>query len=98
VQVSIHKKEAYIQWVLSAENKVYLMDLDIYSKISDTVKIGYSFESIQRLESNHLFSLGAKAYGELRLYKKKKKNLEIIEHVRIENCLCEQALNVPPSI
>ncbi|MDI9387044.1 MAG: hypothetical protein QM387_05590 [Spirochaetota bacterium] len=98
MQVSIHKKEAYTQWVLSAENKAYLMDLDIYAKASDMVKIGYSFESIQRLDTNHLFSLGAKGYGELRLYKKKKKNLEIIEHVRIENCLCEQALNVPPNI
>lgn len=95
MKVLFYQKKELTQWSISAENKHYLMDIDIYSYHNQMSKIGYSFESMQRLQNEHLFNLGQRGYGELRIYKKNKKKLETLEHVRVEHCLCEQALNLP---
>jgi len=32
---------------------------------------------------------GASGYGELKIFKSKKKNIELIEQVKVSNCVCE---------
>lgn len=97
MQVLMSKKNDFTQWTITAENRQYLIDIDIYCPNSDIAHIGYSFESTQKVHSSDQFAFGTTGYGELRIYKKIKKKLETLEHVRIENCFFEQAVNLPLS-
>lgn len=74
-------------WAVTAENKKYFIDVDVYCKKSDMLLINYTAPNGLKLHNN-LWN-GGTGYGEIRLYKKVKKNLETIEHARIENCGCE---------
>lgn len=94
IQIQIYPKEELVQSALSAENSIYLIDIDMYSQVSEMSKLGYDFKDSKDPLPSHLFVLGSNAYGELRVYKKNKKKLEIIEQIRIENCFCEYSPNL----
>lgn len=91
IQVVFNQKEDCFKWSLSVENNRFLIDIDVYANYSDLSTLGYSFQSPQRFHEYNQFFVGTKGYGEFRIYKKNNKRLEIIEHARIEDCLCEQA-------
>ena len=46
-------------------------------------ELPYGNHKVQKILS------GSEGNGELRIYKKIKKNLELIHHAKIENCVCE---------
>lgn len=95
LKILISEKKELRQWAITAENKKYLMDIDIFCPQDTIMQLAYSFESTQRAHAHDQYILGTSGYGELRIYKKNKKKLETIEHVRIENCFFEQSLNLP---
>lgn len=74
-------------WIISAQNNKYLMDVDVYCKKSDMLFNNYV--NPQGLIPHKTLWSGGNGIGEIRLYKKIKKSLEIIEQARIENCGCE---------
>ncbi|MGP1587845.1 MAG: hypothetical protein ACTTHG_05830 [Treponemataceae bacterium] len=77
------------RWTVTAENSKNFLDVDVFCKKSEMIKKKYlnprgtvSFDS---------FWSGGNGTGEIRLYKKVNKDLEIVEQARIENCICEYA-------
>ncbi len=76
-----------LHWMVSANNKSYVIDVDIFC-IADLMFV----RSIELPEGGRKILKvlsGGTGNGEIRLYKKIKKNLELIEHAKIQNCLCE---------
>ncbi len=76
-----------LHWTVSANNKSYVIDIDIFT-IADlmfvrSIELPDGGRKILKVLS------GGTGSGEIRLYKKIKKNLELIEHAKIQNCLCE---------
>lgn len=80
-------EEIRLHWTVSVHNKKYVLDIDIFSSTESVFVRDYETPDGERKLMKVLG--GANGYGEVRLYKKIKKNLELIEHVKVENALCE---------
>ena len=74
-------------WTVSAENSKYLLDVDVFCKKSDMIFMNY-LNPDGSMPHKTLWS-GGSGSGEIRLYKKVNKSLELFEHARVENCGCE---------
>ena len=74
-------------WTVSAENTKYLLDIDVFCKKSDMIFMNY-LNPDGSMPHKTLWS-GGSGSGEIRLYKKVNKSLELFEHARVENCGCE---------
>lgn len=76
-----------LHWSVSAHNKKYVMDVDVFAVAKDlfvrTIELPEGMRKTLQLVT------GCSVSGEIRLYKKIKKNLELIEHAHIANALCE---------
>ena len=79
--------EPRLHWSVSVHNKKYVIDIDIFSSTDSVFVRDYECPEGNRRLMKILG--GANGNGELRLYKKIHKTLELIEHVRIENAVCE---------
>ena len=74
-------------WTVTAENSKFLLDVDIFCKKNDMIFMNY-INPDGSAPHKTLWS-GGSGSGEIRLYKKINKSLEIVEHARVENCGCE---------
>ena len=74
-------------WTVTAENSKYLLDIDIFCKKTDMIFMNY-MNPDGSTPHKTLWS-GGSGSGEIRLYKKINKSLEIVEHARVDNCGCE---------
>ena len=74
-------------WTVTAENSKYLLDIDVFCKNSDMIFMNY-LNPDGSMPHKTLWS-GGSGSGEIRLYKKVNKSLELFEHARVENCGCE---------
>jgi len=81
------EEESKFHWSVSASDKTYVVDVDCYCNTKTMFLRKYECPEGNR---KVLCIAGSgSGTGELRLYRKIKKNLELIEHVRIANMLCE---------
>ena len=79
------------KWTITAENKKNLLDVEVLCKKKEMIQKRYlNPKGILALKN---FLSGGNGTGEIRLYKKVNKTLEIVEHVRVENCGCEYGTN-----
>ncbi|MCQ2613030.1 MAG: hypothetical protein MJ183_05450 [Treponemataceae bacterium] len=76
-----------LHWTVSSENKEYLLDIDAYCRRSDTIFVNYESPK-GRKDFDRLWN-GGNAYGNMKLFRKKGKMLEIIEDAQFMNCGCE---------
>lgn len=75
-------------WTVSLPYKKYLVDLDVYIPKEDLISRKYL--SLEDGVDTISFG-GASGSGELRVYRKKGKSLEILDHFVLQNVLCEHA-------
>lgn len=80
-----------LHWSTSFCNSNYILDVDIFCKESDMTMRDYEQPCGQRTLLRLLS--GGNGTGEIRLYRRFGKNMELIEHANIENCLCEYGNN-----
>lgn len=76
-----------LHWTVSVHNKKYIIDIDIYCLQSDMSLREYECPEGNRRLMKVLS--GAGGYGELKLFRIKRKSIELIEQVKISNCICE---------
>ena len=85
------ENDEFCHWQITAENKKNLLDVDIFSRKRDMVPMKYM--NSRGTITFEKFLSGGNGSGEIRLYKKVNRTLEIMEHARVENCACEFASN-----
>ncbi|MGP1602977.1 MAG: hypothetical protein ACTTGZ_00930 [Treponema sp.] len=76
-----------LHWSVSFTNKKYVIDIDVYCSLSLLFLRSLELPEGERKVLKLL--CGGNGTGEIRLYKKIKKNIELIEHAHIANALCE---------
>ena len=76
-----------LHWSVSIHNRTYVCDVDVFCSARVMLVRDYEMpvgkHKVQKVLS------GFNGTGELRIYKKIKKNLELIHHTKIENCISE---------
>lgn len=73
-------------WTITAQNSKALVDIEVFCKTEEMILMNYENPNGEKNFKRLL--AGASGYGEIRLYKKIQKSLEIIEQARIENAGC----------
>ena len=86
-QMPADEDDEKLHWSVSLEDKKYVIDVDVYCPASELFVRMLELPEGGRTVLNLL--CGGSGTGEIRLYKKVKKNIEIIEHAHIANALCE---------
>lgn len=76
-----------LHWTVSINDRKHVVDVDVFCKAESMIVREYECPEGGRKMLKVLS--GATGTGELKLYRKVKKNLELIEDVHIANCLCE---------
>lgn len=79
--------ENRLHWTASIHNKNWILDVDVFCKITELVNRKLELPEGDRKVLNLIE--GGTGTGEIKLYKKVKKNLEQIEYAKINNCICE---------
>lgn len=77
------ENEGIAHWTVTAQNKNALVDMELYAEKNEMLAMNYE-NPLGQKKYNSLLANG-NSYGEIRLYKKVKKSLEIIEQAQIEN-------------
>lgn len=76
-----------LHWTISLNHNNYVCDIDVFCSAKLMLVRDY-----ECTEGNHKIQKilsGGHGNGEIRIYKKIKKNLELIHHAKIENCISE---------
>ena len=76
-----------LHWTISVHNKKYVIDIDVFC-IAPLMFVR-SFELPEGKRNILKVLSGSTGTGEIRLYKRIHKNLELIEHAEIAGALCE---------
>lgn len=76
-----------LHWTVSVHNKEYVIDIDVFCKTEEMLVRDYESPAGERKVLKVL--AGGTGTGELRLYKKIKKNLEVLEHINFTGAVCE---------
>ncbi len=76
-----------LHWTVSVQYKKYVIDFDLYCRIDEMFvrdyEMPYGKNEMQKILG------GGTGFGEVRIYKKVKKNLELIDHINTLDVLCE---------
>ncbi|WP_147615934.1 hypothetical protein [Treponema pectinovorum] len=76
-----------LHWTISIHRKKYVIDLDLYCKTSEMFVRDYEIPQGERSLLKVLG--GGSGFGEIKIFRKVKKNLELIEHANVLDCICE---------
>ena len=76
-----------LHWTVSIHKGKIVADIDIYCKTAEMFVRDYEFPSGGNLFLKVLG--GGTGFGEIRIYKRAKKDLELLEHAEIKNAVCE---------
>lgn len=76
-----------LHWTVSIDNKKYYADIDVFCKADCMMVRDYECSEGGRKVFKVLG--GAMGAGDFKLYRRVKKNLELIEDIHIANCICE---------
>ncbi len=80
-------EENRLHWSVSIHNKAWIIDIDVYCKINELCNRNIELPEGQRKVLNVLE--GGSGFGEIKIYKRRKNDLEQIEFAKISNCICE---------
>lgn len=82
-----NKEGEDLHWTISLNKKSYVVDIDVFCTSSKmyvkTVEMSEGKRAVLKVLS------GGTGTGEIRVYRRIKKNLELIEHAKVSNVLCE---------
>lgn len=87
IPVPGEEKDEQLHWSISLTHKNFVCDIDVFCSAQQMLVRDYELP-----EGNHKVQKvlsGSHGTGEIRIYKKIKKNLELIHHAKIENCISE---------
>lgn len=87
VQIDFKNNDDVLHWLVSAENNHFLLDIDVFCDKKATLFINYETPT-GCFPLSKLWSSGY-GVGELKLFKKINKSLQLLEHVTVENAYCE---------
>lgn len=87
VQAPESDEDELLHWSVSINNKNWVIDVDIFCKVSDLYNRNLELPEGERMVLDML--LGGTGYGEIKLYKRIKNDLEQIEYIKVENAQCE---------
>ena len=76
-----------LHWSVSIHRKKLVLDVDVFCKTAEMFVRDYEAPEGQRKLLKVLG--GGTGFGEIRIYKKVKKNLELLEHAHVADALCE---------
>lgn len=79
-----------LHWSASVSDKNWILDIDVFCPSADLFVREFELPEGERKTAKVL--CGGTASGEVRLYKQIRKTIELIEHVHVENVLCEYGL------
>ncbi|AEE16897.1 hypothetical protein [Treponema brennaborense] len=79
--------DSNVHWTVSAENKNFLLDIDVYCDAAQMMLRKYELPFASTAEL-HVLGGGA-GIGEIKLYRRGRKNLELIEYAKLEHAFCE---------
>ena len=85
-QVSDNVEGDKVHWSASVHKGKIVIDIDVYCRGKDSFVRDYEMPQGKRCL---LKVLGGVGRGEIRVYKKVKKNLELLEHATISDAVCE---------
>lgn len=88
---SCNEENGLLHIIISTENKNELMDLNIYCQKKNLLFV--KRENVKGLLSHKKLGLCSSAYGNLKLFKKDKKSLELLEEISLEKCILEYGEN-----
>lgn len=80
-------EEERLHWSVSIHNKKYVCDIDVFCPVEMMFSKVYESPLGKHLARKIL--TGVSGEGELRIYKKIRKNLDLIHYVKIEDCISE---------
>lgn len=86
-EISSDEENIRLHWSVSVHNRKYVLDIDVFCDTRKMLLCDYESPAGGRKVLKVLG--GGTGNGELRLYKKVHKNLELLEHVELADCLCE---------
>ena len=81
-----------LHWSVSIHKKNFVVDIDVFCKSDEMLVQGCDMLQAGR-DSMHIVS-GGSGFGEIRIYKKMGKSLELLEDARIESALCEYGAKI----
>lgn len=86
-QMPKNDEDDQLRWSVSLHNKKYIIDIDIFCKTSSMCVRTYESAAVY----GKIFKIleSGDTSGELRLYKKIKKTVELLEYAKISNAFCE---------
>lgn len=77
-----------VHWSVSAQNRNYLVDINVFCNKSEMIKVNYENPDGQKLHNN-LWN-GGNGHGDIKIFKKiGSKDLEVYEHISIGHVGCE---------
>ncbi|MBQ0050843.1 MAG: hypothetical protein KBT11_02130 [Treponema sp.] len=79
--------EEKVHWMVSTQNGKYVIDIDVYCNANEMIVRDYEIPQGKRSLMKILGS--GSGTGEIRVYKKLGKNLELLEHANIYDAVCE---------
>lgn len=85
-QLSDNLEGERVHWSVSIHKGKYVVDIDIYCRGKEMFVRDYEMPQGKRCL---LKVLGGTGKGEIRVYKKVRKNLELLEHANINDAICE---------
>lgn len=86
-QLPENEGDEKLHWTVSANDKNYVVDIDVFCVAKFMYVRSLELPEGERKVLKEL--CGGTGIGEIRLYKRVRKNLELIEHAEIQTCLCE---------
>lgn len=81
------ENETELHWLISAETKKYLFDIDIFCKKNETILMNYESPSGHKYHNN--LWTGGTSTGTIKFFKKIGKKLELIESAHVKNAGCQ---------
>lgn len=86
VTYNYSEDESFYHFSITAQNKKSLLDIDLFLPKDQILPMKYENpQGLNNNKNNFSFVIGSNCHGEIRLYKKVGKSLEIVEHARVEN-------------
>lgn len=87
VKVNFIEGDDKLHWLVTAENKDFLFDVDVFCAKNETLLMNYESPSGHKYHES--LWTGGTGNGHIKLFKKGKKQLELLESARIENGGCQ---------
>ena len=82
--------EQLLHWSFSFNDKKWIIDIDVFCKVSELLNKIYTKPEDSSIVLNVLE--GGSGFGEIKFYKQNKKSIEQIEHAKLNKVICEYGI------